>query len=77
MNLNELQAEVEKLLLLLRDRQTGHMTWNMCLKERLEAVVQMAASAGIRAVEMNPTPNQPNDTDSRRPHDLVPPTRQA
>ncbi|TWU51412.1 hypothetical protein Poly59_30040 [Rubripirellula reticaptiva] len=47
MNLDELQAEVEKLLALLKDRQPGLMTWNMFLNERLEAVQKMIESAGV------------------------------
>lgn len=35
-NLDLLQEEVEKLMALLKDRQTGTMSWNMFLQERLE-----------------------------------------
>jgi hypothetical protein len=49
MNLDELQTEIEKLSLLLRDRQPGLFTWNGFLKERLENVVNLAAKAGIKA----------------------------
>jgi hypothetical protein len=47
MNLDELQAEVEKLLALLRDRQPGLMTWNMFLHERLGAIQKMLEAAGV------------------------------
>lgn len=48
MNLDELQAEVEKLLSLLRDRQPGLMTWNMFLEKRLSTISKMIADAGIQ-----------------------------
>jgi hypothetical protein len=48
MDLDELQAETEKLLALLRDRQNGTMSWNMALHERLLKLVALAAEAGIR-----------------------------
>jgi hypothetical protein len=47
MHLDELQAEVEKLLALLKDRQPGLMAWNMFLNERLEAIQKMIESAGV------------------------------
>jgi len=34
-DLDELQAEAEKLVALLKDREPGHMTWHMCMRERL------------------------------------------
>lgn len=48
MNLDELQIEIEKLLSLLNDRQPGMMTWNMFLRERLEAIKKMLDFAGMR-----------------------------
>ena len=39
--LDKLQAEVEKLLSLLKDRQPGLMTWNMFLEERLKTIQKM------------------------------------
>ncbi len=51
MNLNELQQEVEKLLALLKDRQTGLMSWNMSLDERLKAILKLINSAGIHETE--------------------------
>lgn len=41
MNLDKLQAEVEKLLSLLKDRQPGLTTWNMFLEERLKTIQKM------------------------------------
>jgi len=48
-DLDELQTETEKLLLLLKNRQPGLITWNGFLKERLENVVKLAAVAGIKS----------------------------
>ena len=48
MNLDELQKETERPLALLKDRQPGIMTWNDFMRERLQSVVDLAASAGIR-----------------------------
>lgn len=47
MDLNELQAEVEKLLSLLRDRHPGMMTWNLFLRERLKTIKSLIESANI------------------------------
>lgn len=47
MNLDELQSEVEKLLSLLRDRQTGLMSWNMFLEDRLKKIKVLMENAGI------------------------------
>lgn len=47
MNLDELQKETEKLLLLLKDRQTGLMSWNMFLEERLKEIKKLIESAGL------------------------------
>lgn len=47
MNLDELQKETEKLLLLLKDRQTGLMSWNMLLTERLKEIKKLIESAGL------------------------------
>lgn len=44
LNLDELQSEVEKLLVLLTDRQPGLITWNMGLNERLEFIQKMLES---------------------------------
>ncbi len=48
MNLDELQQETEKLIGLLRDRETGLMTWNLFLAEKLQNIVNLAAKAGIK-----------------------------
>lgn len=48
MNLDELQNETEKLLSLLKDRQPGTMGWNMFMKDRLQNIANMLASAGIK-----------------------------
>lgn len=56
MNLNELQAEIEKLLSLLKDRQQGCMSWNIFLEERLRNIVNMAASAGLYASNHTTSP---------------------
>jgi len=37
-NLEEFQGEVEKLLVLLKDRQPGHASWHMFLHERMTAL---------------------------------------
>lgn len=47
MDLDKLQEETEKLLVLLQDRQRGLMTWNMFLEERLKNIVNLAAEGGI------------------------------
>jgi hypothetical protein len=47
MNLDELQAEVEKLLALLKDRQQGLMTWNEFLVERLKNIKALMEKAGL------------------------------
>jgi len=49
MDLDKLQAEVEKLLSLLHDRQPGLISWNMFMEERLKSIVDMIAAAGITA----------------------------
>lgn len=49
MNLDELQKEIEKLLVLLKDRQQGMMSWNMFLEERLKNIHKMIESAGIQS----------------------------
>ena len=43
--LDDLQTEVEKLLLLLKDRQTGLMGWNGWMKERLENIHHLTGKA--------------------------------
>jgi len=40
-NLDELQQEAEKLVALLKDRQSGLMSWNMLMKERVESIHNM------------------------------------
>lgn len=47
MNLDELHAEVRKLLSLLDDRQPGLISWNMFLEERLKSIAKMIEAAGI------------------------------
>lgn len=54
MNLNELQAEVEKLLALLQDRQPGLMSWNMLLNERLQSIQKMIESSGVPSTQAKP-----------------------
>jgi len=48
MNLDKLEEEVSKLKMLLADRQTGLMSWNLCLYERLQAVANLLAAGGIK-----------------------------
>jgi len=48
MNLDELQKETEKLLSLLKDRQTGMYTWNEFLSERLSNIKKMIDAVGIK-----------------------------
>jgi hypothetical protein len=55
MDLDKLQAEVEKLLSLLQDRQPGLISWNMFMEERLKSIVKMIAAAGITAEDKNDT----------------------
>lgn len=47
MNLDKLQAETEKLLSLLKDRQQGLFTWNEFLHERLVSIHALIESSGI------------------------------
>lgn len=47
MNLDELQAEVEKLLALLKDRQPGLFTWNEFLANRLRTIKAIIEKAGL------------------------------
>jgi hypothetical protein len=47
MNLDDLQAEVEKLLSLLNNRQPGLMSWNNALYERLKNIKELAEKAGF------------------------------
>jgi hypothetical protein len=47
MNLDELQLETEKLLSLLKDRQTGLITWNSFLRDRLCTIHALIEKAGI------------------------------
>lgn len=47
MDLDELQAETEKLLALLKDRQRGLFSWNMLLAERCKAIAEMFEKAGL------------------------------
>ena len=49
MELKKLQEEAEKLLMLLRDKQPGLITWNIALSEQIQAIVNLAAQGGIRA----------------------------
>lgn len=44
-DLDELQKEVEKLLALLNDRQTGTMGWHGFMKERLEDLHTLTSKA--------------------------------
>lgn len=41
--LDELQQETEKLNSLLRDRQTGTMTWNFFFRERIEKLHELTS----------------------------------
>lgn len=47
MDLDKLQSECERLVLLLKDRQQGMFTWNMAVAERLQAIKKFANDAGI------------------------------
>jgi hypothetical protein len=47
MDLDELQRETEKLLLLLVDRQQGTVSWHMFLRDRLTAIKALITAAGI------------------------------
>jgi len=47
MDLDKLQAEAEKLVALLKDRQPGLMTWNGFLAERLTNIREMIKEARI------------------------------
>lgn len=42
-SLDQLQDEAEKLLALLKDRQTGMMSWHFCLNERLKGFYSLIA----------------------------------
>lgn len=44
-NLDELQAEAEKLVVLLKEREPGLMSWNMCVRERLEGLHKLISQA--------------------------------
>ena len=44
-NLDELQSEAEKLVILLKDRQPGLMTWHDWLNNRLERLHQLTSDA--------------------------------
>ena len=43
-DLDELQAEAEKLVALLEDRHPGLMTWNMFLQQRLQNLRRLTDS---------------------------------
>lgn len=44
-SLDDLQTEAEKLLALLKDRQTGISVWHMFLHERLENLHKLTSQA--------------------------------
>ncbi len=44
-NLDELQQEAEKLLVLLKDRQMGMMTWDDFMRERLQKIHTLTSKA--------------------------------
>lgn len=44
-DLNDFQKEVEKLLALLNDRQTGLTTWHEFMKEQLENIHKFTSRA--------------------------------
>jgi len=45
MDLDELQNEAEKLVSLLKDKQTGLMSWNFLLRDRLEKLHELTSEA--------------------------------
>lgn len=47
MNLDELQTEVEQLLYLLKDRQSGLSSWNILLAEKLRLIKELIEKGGI------------------------------
>ena len=44
-NLDELQQEIEKLLVLLKDRQPGLMSWNEFVRKRLTNLHSLTSKA--------------------------------
>lgn len=46
-DLDQLQAEVEKLLALLKNREPGLMTWNMFLHDRLQSIFKLAKAMDL------------------------------
>lgn len=46
MDLDKLQEETEKLLALLKDRQSGLYTWHESMAERMVAIKRLIKEAG-------------------------------
>ena len=51
MILNELKEEIEKCIALINDEQSGLMSWNIMMKERLEKISCLLANVGIYTIK--------------------------